>query len=690
MEYLEWNTRLAEHFFSPENAGRKVYLYATRELIESVGRQSGGTFGEFIEAVKRGPEWAHRSGLCQRVLEAMTGWRSRSLPYPPYIASLSLFVIAAGLEGDFEPHEYYGRLWKLLGVDDSGTPPSFDKMLRVWDDLETWSVVDKGGELGVFKAEPVGKWIHVGVPLAQTLLSEEERHALPQIFARTALDPTAPPAGQEIETILRSYGRTTFRAKTLRALVSTDSEQQEVKRALIQTVTNELRNWNGIVPTPEDESGTGGISNWPLRLCCELDSTARRAVMSLRCKAPGEFPEAGFSLTCVGEQSIDGREQRSARFTCEEWQFGWSTPLEDELGSPVDAAQFDWLSGLELEDQTRRWKFRLAPSPVRIFIDGSSDGVGSLIEVRGLPVNRSFYIAASQAACQHISQWGGASCDGWGEVSLLTGLRPGWKLYSATRARSDETIRSKYPTVSLPTFVAVTLRGGIRISRANRYFDFAPPSLEIGGAPDQVTFNGVAVAPRETDGFYDIPRDLPKLLEDDPDKVRIEASCNQRVVDRLTLFLSDQGWSWIDRTIGLKLDAFGNPAGGEPIAFVRGSNVVGFDVPKFTFGGLVPLVSDGSVHYIGREPGQIIHWPNEHVSNSWSPVWVIVSRRSGEVIFCGGDLSECEPLRSMSSHRHKLKLWKDYVWVRRKKLKPPRNPAVSALWKRYQAVAKNV
>jgi hypothetical protein len=122
LDYLDWSNRLGEYFFRPENSGRRVYLYATRELVERIGQESGASFQDFIDCVKRGPEWARRSGLCQRVFEESNGWRRRGLQYPPYIASLSLFVIAAGLEGDFEPNEYYGRLWKLLGLEGSGTP----------------------------------------------------------------------------------------------------------------------------------------------------------------------------------------------------------------------------------------------------------------------------------------------------------------------------------------------------------------------------------------------------------------------------------------------------------------------------------------------------------------------------------------------------------------------------------------
>lgn len=115
MTYLEWNDQLAEHFFSPAKAGRKVHLFATQELIDKLGQASGESFSDFVEAVKTGPPWAHRSGFCQRALEALTDWRSRSLKWPPYIAYLVLFVVAGGIEENFPAHSYYRRLRKVVG-----------------------------------------------------------------------------------------------------------------------------------------------------------------------------------------------------------------------------------------------------------------------------------------------------------------------------------------------------------------------------------------------------------------------------------------------------------------------------------------------------------------------------------------------------------------------------------------------
>src|SRR5689334_17273591 len=115
MQYLQWNTLLTEHFFSPDRAGRKVYLFATHDLIDQLGRSQSSDFADFISALKTGPDWARAAGLCQKALQTMKDWRNRALPYPPYVAYLVLFVIAAGHEGDFAPNAYYPRLRSLLG-----------------------------------------------------------------------------------------------------------------------------------------------------------------------------------------------------------------------------------------------------------------------------------------------------------------------------------------------------------------------------------------------------------------------------------------------------------------------------------------------------------------------------------------------------------------------------------------------
>ena len=76
MDYLEWNAKLAEHFFSPNMVGRKVYLFATEELVEKLSQSPGAWLQDFLDAVKLGAPWVQkREGICLKALHLLQSWR---------------------------------------------------------------------------------------------------------------------------------------------------------------------------------------------------------------------------------------------------------------------------------------------------------------------------------------------------------------------------------------------------------------------------------------------------------------------------------------------------------------------------------------------------------------------------------------------------------------------------------------
>jgi len=691
MTYLEWNDRLAEHFFSTAKAGRKVHLFATHELIKKIGEAWGDGVPEFVAAVKTGPPWAHRSGLCQRALEALADWRLKQLEQPPYIAYLALFVIAGGIEEDFPAHAYYPRLRKVLGEEpEPRALPSFNKMFALWDDLERWSNVDQEGERGIFQTRWLGDLIYVGVPRAQTLLSEEELHRLPVIFARAGLDPTAIPSDREIPTIIVRAGREFLRNRTLRTLKSTSDSDAESRQALIEVIAEELREWDGETLEAADDAGESvRYQTGALRLCCDFDRTAARARISFRARIAGEFPEEGLLLHPVPTDSA--RMDSALEFECEEWGRGWSYPLESASGV-VDAANFDWGLGFQLADSGKDWRFRFTGSRVRILVEGSGESLPGLVEVRRLPSQSKFYLLVSRADSERIEAWGAGSCDGWEELTVSSGLPAGWRAFSAARARTDENIRDSYPALALPVNVALSLRGGIRVSRGNRYFDFAPPAVAVEGPNvDRILFNQMDAGSLDEIGQLTIPSDLPTLPGDEPGTVLIEARRGEQTLDRRTVYLARGGWSWTAPREGFSLSSFGEATvnvSGQPS--VRGAQTAGLVAAEFNFASAMPVVEHGSVHYVGSEAGQIVHWPAETMPEDWSPVWVIVSRRRGEVIFCGTSPATATPIRGPSRDRKKLKTWKDFLWVRRKQLRPPAHIALRKLWQSYQEIARDV
>jgi len=294
VDYLAWNYIVASDFFRPEIAGGRVHLYVTEELIAKLGYDRGGGLPDFIKAVKTGPVWVTGKGICQKALQCLDYWKYQRgrRGYPLYIGYLALFVLAAGIEGDFSSNEYYRRLRTLLGEESKpGQYPRFNQMKVLWDDLEHWANEDKSGEWGIFNINIAGSWVHVGRPIAQTLLTQEELKALPVIFAEADLDPTALVSEQAIAQSLAKYGRKHLRNRTLRLLEET-SAHDELRQALLERIVDELRDWDGTASLSSDEeTQVYGL----LRLCCsKLDQTAGRTTLTLRCSTKHEFPEKGF------------------------------------------------------------------------------------------------------------------------------------------------------------------------------------------------------------------------------------------------------------------------------------------------------------------------------------------------------------------------------------------------------------
>jgi hypothetical protein len=488
-----------------------------------------------------------------------------------------------------------------------------------------------------------------------------------------------------MSTIIAAEGRDILRNRTLRILKSTAEADVEVHQALVEAISEELREWDG--ETFETNDGGDGIryQTGTLRLCCDLDRTAGRVRMSFRARLPGDFPEEELLLQIRGNATVNG-----SRFICEEWGRGWSRQLETNTGI-VDAAKYDWNHSFVLEDANGDWRFRFPGAQVRIFMEGRSEGLPGLVEVRRLPSQSRFYLLATGRDSVHIESWGASGCDGWEELKLTGGMPLGWRVFHATRVRSDEAIRVAYPALALPSNVSISLRGGIRVARGNRYFDFAPPSVALEGANiDRLTFNGVnAGAPTKT-GEFEIPSTLPELANEEPGRVLIEARLGDATLDRRTIYLAKGGWSWTAPINGLRLTSFGAAIDSNGGPSLSGARADGISAAEFNFAGAIPVTVHGTVHYVGREAGQIVHWPAESIPEDWSPVWAIVSRRRGQVMFCGTNPSAVVPERGHLTDRKKLKVWREFLWVRRKQLRPPAHIVLRRLWKEFQEIARHV
>lgn len=701
MNYLEWNDLLAAQFFKPEMGGRKVFLFVTSEMLDRLGRTRQVDHADFVRAVIEGPPWAIRTGLCYRAYEAYSGWRQRGSVYPLYIGYLGLFVLAAGLDGDFAPHAYYPRLRTLIGEDPIiGQYPYFPHMRELWDDLERWSQEDKLGELGNFNVILAGKWRHVGIPIAQTLMTQEELEALPPLFVRAGLDPTSPPSDEDLAGIARGLGANSLRNRTLHLLQQPGEGDDELREALIQILQDELLQWNGtasgVVETPEarhpprprppaaapaerpQRPDVMTVRGGSLRLRCQYDRVAARMKVLLHCKSVYPFPEEGLVLTSAGDE---------ADYECEDLASGWSSPLSrGDDGGMVDATAFDWNIGVELVDPVGSWRFTLHGSPVRIFVSGAIYGLGDLIEERRLPTAAPFYIAASRECCGLIARWGTTGCAGFRELPVLSGLPPGWRFFYAERANSDELVRDAFSTLALPRTTSLQFDGGIRVAAGNQFFTFAPPRVLVNG-PDaglQLECNGIPMIRGDAESHYLLPEKSPAGV-----RLVIEARRGQDEIARKTLSLLDQ-LEWPGVSAGYRIDAHGNisEVGNAEIPVFAGALTEHVDAPALVALPPFDVSRYTNAILLGRRPGEVASWPREDLPLDWTPVWAVIMRKRGFVVCCAPDALQASVASTNTGNRRLISMWKDVLWHRRKRIRPPTDPMVLALWREYQERAR--
>lgn len=263
MNFEEWSLVLARFFFNPGRAGKRVYLHTTKELLRDLSGRKDGV-EDFIAAIKQGPAQFPNGEMCAKAIAVFENWRAGGHEFPPYIVYLCLFALAAGHDGDWPRHAYYPRLWDILGEPNSGAPAKFRPMSGLlWRDLEVWTHSDKKGEWGLFKWQSALDWIFVGLPIAQTILTDEERSALPELFERADLEPGAIlPEGQLAALLVNSAGRQ-LRKRTLQLLSS--AEDSDYKTSLLEILQAELEEWDGTVaPTREGaaEDQRAGLRLW--------------------------------------------------------------------------------------------------------------------------------------------------------------------------------------------------------------------------------------------------------------------------------------------------------------------------------------------------------------------------------------------------------------------------------------------
>jgi hypothetical protein len=664
-------------------AGRNVHLYVNQGLVTEI-EQELPSAGDFCSAVAGSPQEGAFNGerVCARAIKEFQHWGTVRSGFPQYIAYLCLFVLASDTDGDFAPNAYYPRLWTLMGYDGrTRQVPRFDHMWVLWEDLEDWAVRDKQGELGIFRSRSIGGNIHVGYPLAQSLLVEQERNVLPQIFYDAGLEPAGDyPADELARTLRRPLARQTLRARTVRLVEN--QQYPDLYKALLDTVAEELSAWDGTVPmTAFSQSGLRGVTAVAgFRICIDLDRVSNTVNASIRCKLNREFPEDGLS--------IDG-ELEAGEF----WN-GWSLPIsKHSTGELLDACQLDWNNGATMKENVLGLQLKLPGRDVRVFTSGLKEGISGLVETHIVPREQPFYLAYFEDVWPRIERWATRECHGYQEIAIAHGLPEGWRFARVESATSDEAVRDEFTSLSFRSGTRLKLVGGIRNGAGTNFFHFAPPAVSLlGGTPDTEVYCGdLALSPSDEGRIFALAGDLPTEA-----RISLEAR-EGGPVDRLNLFLTG------DFSVAqIKPEFFLGPAGtsisagnDQPsiaCAYLSGIGNETITTTAEMFDDFAFEIGAAQGCLIGQRPGQFATWPREAFPAGWVPAWAVKKQgRKLTAIYIGDLLRTIQPENPSFTPTHRdVKDWKKVIWHQRKRITPPRNQRQREFWLLLQESARDV
>ena len=451
LTYLEWNNKIAEHFFN-SNQGMRVWFSVEQELIDDIAQKNGVDPSDFIKAVKKGPDEINRSEqrICNKASAVFKDWRSKDFKYPPYISYLALFVLAVNHGGndDFSTANYYGRLKDL--IDEDVSTNHFKLTLPLWDDLEKWSHEDKDGDFGEFHNDTVGNKFYVGIPSYQVVLRTKDKDELSKIFWQMGWDSESNPTEQEILNALK-INKNLLSNRTSRRI---ENGSPEFLSILTDRILEELRDYN------EDEEQVDSKNQEPykrgsIEICLGVDETAEKAEFYFRCKSKNGLPEKKFILKSNGSK-WEAEEASSSNISKKIKNFN------------VDSLEKDFSA------QAGKYKFCYKGSKYKVFMLADKLGIRDWISGQRYSPGKAFYLAVHKNLSNKVQKWGESECDKCQKLDF-DGLPSKWHLFKISGVRGDKGIKQDIPALSIDEKLRIKFANGIRPARGNKFFNFAQP-----------------------------------------------------------------------------------------------------------------------------------------------------------------------------------------------------------------------
>lgn len=266
--YQEWNSALSQWFFRPSMAGRPVFLSVDDETLGEIATvsgwpQTGDPAGDLAGAVRRLDD--RRGPFAAVARRSLMWWKAGAGPEPPFVAALSLTVLAASRAGagrDRGGGSFYRELRRLLGMPPTTEmPDGFDTDIPcMWRLLAQWLDGPQDGRLGHPTAWAPPHYRYVGWALSQCLIRAGDRQQLFDFFRSVAATPGEDLPGEQLLAYLRVWART---RSGFRPGLCTALEDRDLAPLLADVLHRELARWDG---TDREASGrvalTAELTAW--------------------------------------------------------------------------------------------------------------------------------------------------------------------------------------------------------------------------------------------------------------------------------------------------------------------------------------------------------------------------------------------------------------------------------------------
>lgn len=461
--YEDWNLALADRFFRLDHAGRPVYLSVDDEELEELAQQVGGETRRAAEslatAVRREFSSSPSYGLYAEFFKATREWRRAGAEGPPPYVALHGLAVLAGSRMARDPsarvasHNYYARYNELIDRPvDSGQPPGFDDLGRLWDDLHRWLQEDCEERLGRSTIRRHPTLSHIGYPISQCLLREADRLRLTEFFRAVGLEPGDEITADELFTYLRNWARSGC-GLSAPAIGVIQEAPASVAEEIGEIVLDEFTSWQGELL---DEHGRRRAE---VALVLEVKQGGHWIKASFWPRRPESFPAELNAAMRSGDQ-VHLQAVSSA----------WYGPL------PIDVRNKDLDGGLVLEAD----ELSFAYSPGRVVPLRASEDLGRWVSVRQVRAAEPHCVIAHTSALDDVRRFLGDHAEpGWRELPGTGNLPEAWRVLDSVRVSSPASPEEPHLRPLAPRFgTTSSFEGGLRVA-SGQYLAGCEPDLWI-------------------------------------------------------------------------------------------------------------------------------------------------------------------------------------------------------------------